>query len=339
MKKKIIIALASLIAVCLILSYLTALVIPKYTDPISRDGALIPEYYLEDGGHDVVFIGDCEVYESIVPAVLWEKYGINSYVRGSPQQLAWQSYYLLEETLGIEKPKAVVFNVMALKYGTPQEEKYNRMTLDRMRWSSSKLSSIFASMTEDEHFIEYLFPILRFHSRITELTSDDFKYAYDTPQVSHNGYLMYKNVDAQVDFSEGKMLVDYTLPENAIRYLDMMRELCEEQGVELILMKAPTNAQKFWWYDEWDEQVTEYAEKNSLAYYNFIPLADQIGLDWTLDTHDKGLHLNVYGAEKFTEYFGKILSEEHGLSDRRAESDLAALWQEKLDRYYSERNS
>ena len=45
-----------------------------------------------------------------------EKYGITSYIRGSAQQLTWQSYYLLEDALKHETPKVVVFNVLALKY-------------------------------------------------------------------------------------------------------------------------------------------------------------------------------------------------------------------------------
>ena len=63
------------------------------------EGAMIAEYYEEEKNHDVIFIGDCEVYDSFIPAVLWEEYGIPSYIRGSAQQLIWQSYYILEETL------------------------------------------------------------------------------------------------------------------------------------------------------------------------------------------------------------------------------------------------
>ena len=148
MKKRIIVSVAALIIIALLLSVLQMLVMPKNTD--SKDRALVGEYYDETGGHDVIFVGDCEVYESFVPAYLWERYGISSYVRGSPQQLVWQSYYLLEEMLKYETPKAVVFNVLALKYGEPQKEAYNRMTIDGMRWSSSKVGMIKSSMTEEE---------------------------------------------------------------------------------------------------------------------------------------------------------------------------------------------
>ncbi len=335
MKKRIIISVSALLVISFLLALLQMLVVPKYTD--NKEGALIPEYYAEAGGHDVIFVGDCEVYESFIPAVLWEKYGISSYVRGSAQQLVWQSYYLLEETLKYETPQAVVFNVMALKYGEPQREAYNRMTIDGMRWSSSKVGTIKASMTEDESFIEYLFPLLRFHSRITELGADDFRYMFDAPSVSHSGYLMQTGVVPQTDFSAGRTELDYEIDENAWQYLDMMRELCDERGVQLILVKAPTNSWMYWWHDEREEQVQDYAREHELPYYNFIPLADEIGIDWSTDTYDAGAHLNVYGAEKLTDYFGGILKDDFKISDRRADTALAEAWDIRLKIYYDER--
>ena len=337
MKKKIIAAICVLLASCVLFAALTALLMPKYIE--NPEGRLVGEYYSQAGENDVIFLGDCEVYESFIPAVLWEEYGITSFVRGSAQQLVWQSYYLLEETLRYETPKAVVFNVYALKYGEPQNHAYNRMTLDGMRWSSSKVGAISASMTEDESFVEYILPLLRFHSRITELNSDDFKYMFGVPAVSDSGYLMQTEVRPMTTERQGEELFDYTLPSEAFSYLDKMRELCKENGVELILVKAPTNHWKFWWYDEWDEQVAVYAAEHGLDYLNLIPSADDMGIDWSTDTYDEGMHLNVYGAEKLTRYFGKMLSEKYGIADRSAEPELAAAWNERVRIYYERKNS
>ena len=76
------------------LALLQRLLMPKYVDGIV-EGAFVKEYYQEEKDHDVLFIGDCEVYENFSPKVLWEKYGINSYIRGSAEQYIFQSYYLL----------------------------------------------------------------------------------------------------------------------------------------------------------------------------------------------------------------------------------------------------
>ena len=337
MKKRIIIGVCALLVIALCLGLVQALVTPKYIS--NPEGLLTSEYYAEAGGHDVIFVGDCEVYESFIPAVLWEKYGISSYVRGSAQQLAWQSYYLLEDTFKYETPQVVVFNVLALKYGEPQSEAFNRMTLDGMRWSGAKIDAIKASMTEEESFIDYVFPLLRFHSRITSLDSEDFKYIFSSKKSSHSGYLMQKGVVPMTEASEeGRTLRDYTLPETAMKYLDKMRELCQKNGTELVLIKAPTNSWAYWWYDQWDEQIVEYALKNGLAYYNFINQTEKIGIDYTTDTYDEGVHLNVYGAEKMTDYFGKILAEKHGLSETVHSDSQKEEWQKRVDAYYKERN-
>ena len=337
MKKTLILCTCILLATVLCLGFVQLLVTPKYMTS-SRDGALIAEYYNEVPDHDVVFIGDCEVYECFTPPTLWQEYGITSYVRGSAQQLIWQSYYLLKETLKRETPKAVVFNVLSIKYGEPQSEAYNRMTLDGMKWSSSKIDAIHASMTEEEDFLSYVFPLLRFHSRWSDLGAEDWQYLFHRDRVSHNGYLMQTAVSPKTSDREGRPLADYTLPEVGFEYLEKMRALCEEKGVEFILIKAPTNNWKYYWYDEWEEQIVAWANEKNVDYYNFIPLDGEIGIDWSTDTYDGGVHLNVFGAEKLTSYFGDILVQKYGLSDRRGEAELDALWAEKLAIYQKERN-
>ena len=118
-----------------------------------------------------------------------------------------------------------------------------------------------------------------------------------------------------------------------MEYLEKMRVLCEKNGSELVLIKAPTNSRGYWWYDEWEEQINEYAAKNNVAYYNFIPLADEMGIDWQTDTYDGGLHLNVYGAEKFTEYLGDLLAKNHGLTSSKNDAESATVWNAYLEEY------
>ena len=339
MKKKIrtaIACVAVVLVLTVILGFVQALVVPKYMSS-SLEGNLISEYYKETTSHDVLFVGDCEVYECFTPPTLWEEYGITSYVRGSAQQLVWQSYYLLEEMLDMETPKVVVFNVLALKYGEPQNEAYNRMTLDGMRWSQKKLDAIRASMTEDETLWSYFFPLLRFHSRWKELAAEDFRYLFSRDTVSHNGYLMQTEIKPMESVIDPFPLADYTLPATSMEYLEKMRVLCAERGVELVLIKAPTNSWRYYWYDEWDAQVSAYADRCGLDYYNFIPLCEEIGIDWSTDTYDAGAHLNVYGAEKLTSYFGEILSSQYGVADRRGDGNLSVIWAEKVLAYKTEK--
>ena len=193
-------------------------------------------------------------------------------------------------------------------------------------------------MTEGESFLDYVFPLLRYHSRITELTADDFRYVFGGQEnVSHSGYLMQTEVVPMESASDVRDMAD-PLPELSMEYLEKMRRLCDENGVELILVKAPTNTWRYWWYDEWEAEVSAYAEEHGLSYYNFIPLCDEIGIDWSRDTYDAGLHLNVYGAEKLSYHFGEILSRDHQIPDRRGDEAQAERWQTRVELYYGQRN-
>lgn len=336
-KKKWIKITATLLIAIAGLFLLQRLLEPKYVDGVV-EGAFVAEYYREPRkDFDVVFVGDCEVYENFSPVALWEDYGINSYIRGSAEQYIWQSYYMLEDTLRYEKPKAVVFNVQSLQFNESQSEAYNRMTLEGMKWSPVKVKAIQASMKEDESFIEYVFPILRYHTRWSELSGTDVKYMFQTKQVSHNGYYMRVDVKPAKDVPTGRALSDYSFGDNAWKYLDMMTKLCEKEGIELLLIKAPSLYP--YWYDEYEAQVEDYAAAHDLRCINFLELTDEIGIDYDTDTYDAGLHMNLSGAEKLSGYIGKVLVEDYGIEDRRNEKELSDIWEKKITAYEADRDA
>nr|MBP3598553.1 SGNH/GDSL hydrolase family protein [Eubacterium sp.] len=370
--KRWITALCSVAVVVVLFFGLQRLVEPKYTDIL--EGNFTAEYYEETTDHDVIMVGDCEVYENFDPMYLWKNYGITSYIRGNAQQLTWQSYYMLEDTLRKEKPKVVLYNIQALTHGEPQREEYNRMTLDGMEWSKTKVDAIQASMCEGEKMLDYVFPLLRYHQRILELNKDDFTY-YRTPRkVTHNGYYMRIDVlpVSESDVADPTWLLgeeeepepeeiiddpwgdiegadeelgeDAQIPQLAkdegepfgqypLEYLDKIRELCAENDIQLILIKAPSLAPQ--WYESDNEQVVAYANKHNLPYINFYELLEETGIDYETDTYDGGLHMNLNGAQKLSEYIGNVLTEQYGVADHRDDPKLSAVYAEKL-KFYEE---
>ena len=306
------------------------ILMPKYMTGI-YEGALIREYYAEEKNHEVMIIGDCEVYENISPITLWRNYGITSYIRGSAQQLIWQSYYLLEETLRYEKPKVVIFSVLSLKYNEPQSESYNRLTLDGMKPSRTKYEAVRASVTGDESIISYFFPVLRYHDRWRELDVSDFKYFWKTSPVSHNGFMMRMDVKPADVIPTGPKLNNYRFGNNSYAYLDKITSLCKENDIELLLIKAPSIYP--YWYPEWEQQMQDYAAENDLNYINTLDCLDEIGLDFGKHTYDGGLHLNCQGAEFLADYLGKYLISNYGLTDYRENPGVSEIYNEKARKY------
>ncbi len=330
MRKRIIISVigASLGAFC-VLFVSSMILCPDHTQKGMQEGALVGEYYADtDAGveHEVIFVGDCEIYESFVPPLLFHEYGITSHLRGSPGQHIWHSYYLLKESFELDDPRVVVLGVYALRYGEEQNEVYSRLALDGMRMSRTKLCAIANTAQNGDEALSYLLPILRYHDNWKNVNS-----AYKSREktlVSHNGYLMQASVRGQSDFSEGERLLNYDLPVSSLYWLDKIYELCQENGARLILFKAPTNSRKYWWYPEWDMQVREYATERGITYCNFLE-DELLDVDMSQDTYDGGLHLNVYGAEKVTMRFGEILSEFYvPCGEYKAD-----IWRQKYERY------
>ena len=69
-KKTAVRVIVSLLMVLLVLYLLQRLLMPKYMSGVV-EGAMVAEYYDEKKDHDVIFIGDCELYENISPIIHW----------------------------------------------------------------------------------------------------------------------------------------------------------------------------------------------------------------------------------------------------------------------------
>ena len=367
-------AVLSVIIVLALFFALQRLVMPKYdgSEDMPLEGNFTAEYYEETTDHDVLMVGDCEVYENFDPMYLWKNFGITSYIRGNAQQLVWQSYYMLKDALKYEKPKVVIYNVQSLTHGSPQREEYNRMTLDGMKWSQTKIDAIQASMCKEEKIADYVLPVLRYHSRITELKKGDLTYYFKNRHITHNGYYMRIDVlpISQSDVADGSWLFgtasekeqaeeddeiddpwaaiddgnsksekdaagtkkkDRTFSAYAMEYLDKLRTLCKEQGIQLILIKAPSLAPQ--WYEEENQQVVDYVEKYDLPYINFYELLEETGIDFETDTYDGGLHMNLNGADKLSEYLGNVLKNQYGMKDHRDDKALSKVYEKKLSFY------
>ena len=332
MRLRIVKIVSAVIAFALVFLGLQRLLEPKYATQ-SLEGNLIREYYSSAMAHDVVFLGDCEVYANFSPITLWEEFGITSFIRGGAQQLIWHSYYLMQDTLRYETPRVVVFNVLAMQYGEPQAEAYNRLNLDGMRNSPSKFRAIAASRTDDEDWLSYVFPLFRYKERWRELSEDDFRYFFRNPRVSINGFMVRSDI-MPVDFLPDPLRrADYSFGDKAWDYLERMVSLAKANDIELVLVKAPALYPH--WYDEWDAQIAAYAEEHGLLYVNLLEHTDEIGLDFSTDTFNAGLHLNVFGAEKTARFFGDIITGRVDLPDRRNEPETVATWNELSELYQS----
>ena len=311
---------------------LQRLFMPKFATPPGLEGGMMREYYQSSFDHDIIFLGDCEVYANFSPITLWEEFGITSFIRGTPQQLIWQSYYLLQDTLRFETPQVVVLNVLAMQYNEPQNAAYNRLTLDGMRWGMPKIRAIRASKTEEENWYSYIFPFFRYKDRWRDINAGDFRYFFRSPRVSLQGFMIRTDVMPAGWIPAHTPRRSYQFGENAFEYLTRIVQLTNEHDITLVLVKAPTLYPH--WPMQWHRQIENFAMKHDILYINFLDYIDEIGLDFNYHTFSGGLDLNVFGAEKLSSFFGNWLLTQINLPNRSNEPTTATHWNELSALYH-----
>lgn len=277
-------------------------------------------YAEEKDSLDFIFIGSSQMFTSVVPAVLWEEYGITSYDFGANEQPMYLSYYYIKEALKYQSPKAIVLEVSycnAKEYAT---EGVLHINLDDLRMGPVKMEAVFDILPPGER-LPYLFELAKYHDTWTELDRASLKYLTGNRHNPYKGYTpstegfadggVFKEEIAQVTETT-------TLAPLSLEYMEKIIALCKEKGVDLLFLKTP---------NDHIQNQPAYNAVGELAKANEIPYLD-------LNRQMKGqLHNHVFHAETITKRIGEWLTSLYEIEDKRENPDYA-IWHEDAQYYY-----
>ena len=258
---------------------------------------------------DVLILGTSQAYCSFIPLEIWKDIGVTSYVCSTPSQPLFYTEEFLQKALETQTPKLIVLET----------------------------DSIFEKFSETsilEHKLEKALPLIAYHSRWKELTSEDFVFKYDYSQRHLGKGFVY-------DYrSVGRVGSDYMVPSDDVKnilsssiyYLERIINICDQKNIELIFVSSLSAAN--WDYSK-HNAVETIAQKYNIEYIDVNLIPEEVGLDWDNDWLDEGKHLNYYGAKKFTKWFATYLQKFDLLTDKR---DLAEYhcWNEDAKQMDSE---
>ena len=258
---------------------------------------------------DVLVAGDSESYTSVSPMDLWDRAGIAAYDCGQPGQRIQETYYILKTAFRTQSPKLVLFET-------------NTMFRD-----PGFLKNVQLSLTEP---LAYHFPVIKYHNA--------WKALFDGPGGPKKSYKGFEIRDKVVSYEGDKEYMKETkdkaqIPEVVRIYMEKIKRLCEKNGADLLLVSAPSP--KNYNYKK-HNSMEEYARENELPYVDLNMKFRDIGIDWKMDSYDRGDHLNISGARKVTAYIGEYLADNYDLPDRRNDDgwrewdDLAREYLEEL---------
>lgn len=288
--------LAGLAALVSVLTYITR-------DKV--DGALFrPFYNAPKGSVDVIFAGSSHTMCAIDPSVLLDRYGISAYDCASPAMPPAPIYYLTAEALRIQTPKVVALDVSGAMYEIKTAgPEFLHVQLDNMKWSRIKIQAIQDLIPDAESRWEYYFPLIRFHTRWKTLTTEDFEPVQGDTRGS-------RIRDSVFEVKELPEIVspDYTspIPPDAEAYIRKTIELCQSNGIKVILFNTPDLADTL--FQGRRNAVSALAEEYGVPYFNLMYYLEDMDFDWKTDLFDEG-HCNRVGAEKVTVFLGRYLNE------------------------------
>lgn len=339
--KKIIIKIICFVLIGLMLLYVAGkILMPKWTT--SKDNRMtyiIKGFYNEPKNSlDVVFMGNSDVYRGISPIKMWDEYGIASYNFVSSGQRMWTAYYLMEECLKYQKPELIVLNMDSAFNESKSSESNYRKALDNMKFGPNKIKAVVdpAFKNSKNDIASYVFPALRFHSRWSELTDEDFTKAFENKRYAHKGMDLVTTIEPFDDVSKNYMNKEHEnekIGKKCSKYLEKMVKLCKDNNIKLLLIEIPSA--ESWSYDL-SKKTQEFADKHNLEFIDMNLNYKEFGFDWKTDTADAGDHLNVYGAEKVSEYLGKIIQEKYDIPNRKDDPKYSN-WYKDSEQYHNDK--
>lgn len=263
---------------------------------------------------DYLVMGDSEVATSISPMEIWNKYGFSGYNLGAPAQRLQETYYSLKKALKSQKPQVVLLETNAAYRAFGVNGEINKL-----------LGSIFKNN----------FEIYKNHNKWKDFNSTNSQNDSEKSKRTKTNILRGFRYDEKIEpYTKGpyvkKTDTVEEIPKVPMYYLDKIVELCKKNDIQLILYTVPSPVN--WNYKRYNG-IKDFAERNKLPLLDLNLKAEELGIDWSKDTYDKGDHLNFFGAQKVTNYIGNYLAENTKLIDHRKDEKYSFwndIWKEYL---------
>lgn len=326
-----------LCVLCICIRFVWQVIVPKFffNSVWPTTSAYLGFYRMEENTVDVLFFGSSHAASFFLPQELYDSSGITGYNLGCEQQNLVTSYFWLKEALRFQKPKVVVLDCYMLFPYNPQEplntaESCTRKAMDYMKWSSVKREAVstICRLDENQSLVSYYFPNIRYHTRWTGLSEDDFSFSQMAVHGELKGYApqaSYGGRENFVPFEKKTAVQEADMVPLMREYLDYIEELCRKEGIRLVLVKTPTTAQDA----AKSLSIQNYTDRHELKFLDFNEkgLYQKTGLDFRTDNCDDG-HGSIWGAQKVTRQIGEALTDWYGLGGH-----ADAQW-EKTRAYY-----
>ncbi len=297
--------------------------------PVSQDRIRVAGYYaLPENSIDIVCLGTSATYRYFNNPVMWENYGVTSYNFATGSQSPSVLKSLILECEKTQSPKLYIVETRKLvKYKELDQEVVLRKVTDCMKYSANRIDLINKEVPKFWERPDYYFDIIKYHDNWKNLSDSSFDYITNEYPDELNGWRNINKLEILKPFEEPYATTEEPMNEESEEILLDFMDFCKEQNINVLFVATPWRATKE--CQKRNNYLSRIIEENGFEFLDCTPLMDDIGLDFETDFFNNN-HTNAIGAEKFTNYFGKYLTEKYDFSSEYSD-EVIDSWEKIVE--------
>ena len=288
---------------------------------LPRQSYIKSQYYefYNGGNYDTLFVGSSLVYRSINPDIVDELTGSNAFNLGTSAQKPIDSYYVIKDAIRTQNVKTIVLDVSQSFYLNSPYTTQNKSTYliyDRMENSPVK-REYFLNAFDVDNYPFALFTVSHYDvpswgefrkNLVATLSSggEPERIVYSNEWYAGRGFVPSIQVyDGNADIIEYQTGIS----EDAIGWLRKTITLCQENGIQLIVVSSPKteeNNKGINHYTENYEYINGVLAEYGLHYYDFS-LMEEYSV-FTNECFVDAAHLNEKGATLYSKMIADIIN-------------------------------
>lgn len=288
-------------------------------------------YKEEKNSLDAVYIGASNTYSFWLPTLAWNRYGIAVWPLSSPDQPFEFAEHIIREARKTQPDALYVIPVNALNSEITDTDLHRAIDDMPLSWNKLQFVNAMGRMADLDWTgrLEYLFPLIRYHSRWSELREIDFQKELDNLKggSTYNSFL-HTSKDVSSSF---RTTVRYgELYETTQKALDSLLEYCDAERLNVLFVVSPNaDTDEYHWAQI--NTVLQTVQSRGYPALDMHLFMDDIGLDRTKDYYNAA-HTNIHGAIKVTDYLSRYLVENYDFIDKRGDPAYSS-WDDAYSQY------
>ncbi len=224
---------------------------------------------------DLLNLGDSLSVTGFTPMELWKERGYTSFNIGADGIHMSEAYYALVEACSRQHPKYALLESLTLIRYNPRDDR--QMVLSQPLY--------------------HTFDLLKYHSHWKRMIEGPGVMIYHRGYVVNGKSRPYEGDPNYLTDREIGDVHEDRVPDLNRYYFRRMHEFCADRDITLVIYSMPSPKD----YSLRRVNVMEaFAREEGVPYVDLNRYVEDMGIDWSRDTSDRGDHLNVYGASKAT---------------------------------------